>query len=216
MGDVNMEVVKFDNICKEFKENSVIENISFSIQDGEMVAIMGKSGKGKTTLLNIMGLILKPSHGDLYLFNQKNVDINSKQAMLLRRHKIGYLFQSYGLVEDETVKWNLNIALEYKKLSKKERGYKIEEALKILHLEGLIEKYVYKLSGGEQQRIAMLKLYLQESQFILADEPTGSLDEENQDVIIQMLKDFNNEGKTIVIVTHDSRVAQACSRIIKL
>ncbi|PMC36292.1 bacteriocin ABC transporter ATP-binding protein [Bacillus sp. UMB0899] len=211
-----MEIVRLENICQDFNENRVINNINFSINDGEMIAIMGKSGKGKTTLLNIMGLISKPSQGNLYLFNKKNVEINSKEAMMLRRHKIGYLFQNYGLVEDETVKWNLNIALEYKKLSKNQREQKIIEALKILHLEKLIEKPVYKLSGGEQQRVAMLKLYLQESQLILADEPTGSLDEGNRDIIIQMLKDLNKEGKTIVIVTHDNYIAQTCSRVINI
>lgn len=216
MEDIDLEIVKLENICQEYKGNKVVDNINFSIKDGEMVAIMGKSGKGKTTLLNIIGLIAKPSSGDLFLFNEKNEDINTKQAMLLRRHRIGYLFQNYGLVEDETVKWNLNIALEYKNLSKKERLLRIKEALKILNLDGLIEKKVYMLSGGEQQRIALLKLYLQESQLILADEPTGSLDEENRDVIIKMLKDFNNEGKTIVIVTHDNYVAQSCGRIINL
>lgn len=216
MVGVNLEIVRLENISQEFNEISVIENMNFSINNGEMVAIMGRSGKGKTTLLNIMGLISKPSQGDLYLFNQKNVEINSKQAMLLRRNKIGYLFQNYGLVEDETVKWNLNIALEYKKLSKNERLQKIKEALKLLNLENLMDKQVYTLSGGEQQRIAMLKLYLQESQLILADEPTGSLDEENRDVIIQMLKDFNNKGKTVVIVTHDNYIAQTCSRVITI
>lgn len=216
MEEINLEVIKLENIYKEFNGNKVIDNVNLSIQDGEMVAIMGKSGKGKTTLLNIIGLITRPTSGNLYLFDKKNVDIHSKQSMLLRRDKIGYLFQNYGLVEDETVKWNLNIALEYKKLSKKERNHRIIEALKMLHLEGLIKKHVYMLSGGEQQRIAMLKLYLQESQLILADEPTGSLDEENRDIIIQMLRDFNNKGKTIVIVTHDHYVAQECSRIINL
>lgn len=216
MEAINLEIVKLENVCQEFKGNKVVDNVNLSIRDGEMVAIMGKSGKGKTTLLNIMGLIAKPSSGNLHLFNEKNVDINKKQAMLLRRHKIGYLFQNYGLVEDETVKWNLNIALEYKNLSKKERVLRIKEALKILNLEGLIEKKVYMLSGGEQQRIALLKLYLQDIQLILADEPTGSLDEENRDVIMKMLRDFNNEGKTIVIVTHDNHVAQSCSRIINI
>lgn len=211
-----MEIVKLDNICQEFKGNKVLENISFSIQEGEMVAIMGKSGAGKTTLLNIIGLIAKPSSGKLYLFNEQSVDINDKKSMLLRRHNIGYLFQNYGLVEDETVKWNLNIALEYKKLSKKERDHKIKEALNMLNLEHLMKKKVYTLSGGEQQRIAMLKLYLQESRLILADEPTGSLDEKNRDVILQMLKNFNNEGKTIIIVTHDKYIANACSRVINL
>lgn len=213
---INLDVVKLENIYQEFKGNRVLDNISLSIKDGEMVSVMGKSGKGKTTLLNIIGLISKPSAGNLYLFDHKNVDINSKEAMLLRRYKIGYLFQNYGLVEDETVKWNLNITLEYKKLSKKERVERIRETLKILNLEELMEKHVYTLSGGEQQRIALLKLYLQESQLILADEPTGSLDEENRDVILRMLKKLNNDGKTIVIVTHDNNVANACNRIIHL
>ncbi|QAA32239.1 putative bacteriocin export ABC transporter [Clostridium manihotivorum] len=211
-----MEVMRLDKINKEFDNNKVIDDISFSIQKGEMIAIVGESGRGKTTLLNIIGLISKPSSGDLYLFDKKNVDIYSKDAMLLRRNKIGYLFQNYGLVEDETVKWNLNIVLEYKKLSKRERNNKIEEALKMLKLESLKDKPVYKLSGGEQQRIAMLKLYLQECELVLADEPTGSLDERNRAVIIQMLKDFNKQGKTIIIVTHDSYVANCCDRIIKL
>lgn len=216
MGGNKVEVVKLENICQEFKGNKVIENINFSIQGGELVAIMGRSGKGKTTLLNIIGLIAKQSSGNVYLFDEKNVNIHSKQAMLLRRHKIGYLFQNYGLVEDETVKWNLNIALEYKGITKKERYHKIKEVLNMLNIEELLEKHVYMLSGGEQQRIAMLKLYLQDSQLILADEPTGSLDEENRDVIIKMLKDINEKGKTVIIVTHDRYVAQACNRIIDL
>lgn len=211
-----MEVMKLNKIYKEFDNNKVIEDISFSIQNGEMIAIIGESGSGKTTLLNIIGLISKPSSGDLYLFDKKNVDISSKDAMLLRRNKIGYLFQNYGLVEDETVKWNLNIVLEYKKLSKKQRNNRIEEALKMLKLEKLKDKPVYKLSGGEQQRIAMIKLYLQECELILADEPTGSLDEKNRAIIINMLKDFNKQGKTIIIVTHDTYVANCCDRIIKL
>ena len=211
-----MEVMKLSKIYKEFDNNKVIEDISFSIQSGEMVAITGESGSGKTTLLNIVGLISKPSSGDLYLFDKKNVDIYSKDAMLLRRNRIGYLFQNYGLVEDETVKWNLDIVLEYKKLSKKERNNRIEEALKMLKLEKLKDKPVYKLSGGEQQRIAMLKLYLQECELILADEPTGSLDEKNRAIIMNMLKDFNKQGKTIITVTHDAYVADCCDRIIKL
>lgn len=211
-----MDVIKLNKIYKEFDNNKVIEDTSFYIENGEMVAIIGESGRGKTTLLNIIGLISKPSSGDLYLFDKKNIDIDSKEAMLLRRNKIGYLFQNYGLVEDETVKWNLDIVLEYKKLSKKERNNRIEEALKMLKLEELKNKPIYKLSGGEQQRIAMLKLYLQECELILADEPTGSLDERNRDLIINMLKDFNKQGKTIIIVTHDNYVANCCHRIIKL
>lgn len=216
MGEINVEVVELYNIDKQFNNDKVLNNINISINSEEMVAIMGKSGKGKTTLLNIIGLITKPSSGSLSLFGEKIEDINSKASMLLRRKFIGYLFQNYGLVEDESVNWNLNIALEYKKLTKREREIKIKEALRMLDLEYLNSKKVYTLSGGEQQRIAMLKLYLQESQLILADEPTGSLDAENRDIIIQMLKNFNKAGKTIIIVTHDNYVASACSRIINL
>lgn len=187
-----MSIIKVENLSKKFGEKVVLSNLNIKIEQGEMVAIVGKSGSGKSTLLNIIGLISEKSNGNFNIFDFKNIKITSKKAMFLRRKYIGYLFQNYALVDDETVKWNLNLALKYKKLSKKIKEEQIDKILEIFSLQDLKKKPIYKLSGGEQQRIAMARLMLQESQLILADEPTGSLDEENRDIIIRMLKKLNS------------------------
>ncbi len=177
---------------------------------------MGESGKGKTTLLNIIGLISDKSGGDITIYDYNNPRINSKESMLLRRNKIGYLFQNYGLIDDESVLWNLKLALTYKKMSKKEKNDKIDNLLNEFNILKLKNKKVYQLSGGEQQRIALIRLILQESNLILADEPTGSLDEENRNFVISVLKKLNDGGKTIIIVTHDSYVGSQCERIVNI
>nr|MBP3598899.1 ABC transporter ATP-binding protein [Eubacterium sp.] len=209
-------VIKVQNLSKSFKDKIVLENLEFQIEKGEMVAITGKSGRGKSTLLNILGLISEKSAGDMWLFEHKNVKAHSRQAMMLRRDKIGYLFQNYGLVEEETVLWNLKLALEYKKLKASEKKKKISKALSYVGLGGFENHCVYKLSGGEQQRVAMARILLQDCELILADEPTGSLDIENRDVVMNILSEMKKRGKTIVIVTHDSYVAEQCDRIIDL
>ncbi|CAI8734313.1 MULTISPECIES: putative bacteriocin export ABC transporter [Bacillus] len=211
-----MEIIKLVNVTKTYEKEEVLSNIHLTVEQGEMIAITGKSGKGKTTLLNIIGLITKKDKGDLLLFDTKNPSIHSKEAMMFRREKIGYLFQNYGLVDDETVKWNLNLALEYKKLSKKEKLEKIDTLLNEFGLSHLKEKMVYQLSGGEQQRIAIIRLILQESDLILADEPTASLDAENEKVILEYLKQLNEKGKTIVVVTHNQDILPYFSRVIRL
>jgi putative ABC transport system ATP-binding protein len=217
MGDVKMETaIRVCNLGKNFKEKTVLKNINFELQLGEMVAITGKSGQGKSTLLNILGLIIDKSEGDIWHFNQKNVRYLSREGMLLRRNKIGYLFQNYGLVDEETVDWNLKISLEYKKISSDEKKKRIANVLHDVGLDHTGKTPVYKLSGGEQQRIALARIILQESDLILADEPTGSLDGDNRDIVISALSDMKKQGKAILIVTHDPYVAEKCDRIIKL
>lgn len=209
-------VVKVRNLRKSFNDREVLKDISFDINAGEMVAVIGKSGRGKSTLLNIIGLIMEKESGEVWHFGKKDIKSQSHARMLMRRNKIGYLFQNYGLVEEETVFWNLKLALEYKKMSKKEKRSKIEEVLKYVGLEKMVRYPVYKLSGGEQQRIAMARIILQGSDLILADEPTGSLDAENRDLIVSLLWKLKEQGKTIMIVTHDSYVAASCERTIEL
>ncbi len=209
-------VVEVKNLNKKFKEQSIIQNMSFGIGENEMVAVTGASGSGKTTLLNMIGLISEPDYGEVCLFGKKVKGINSNQAMLLRRHKIGYLFQNYGLVDEETVEWNLNLALAYKNYSKKVRLSQIDAVLKEFRLEKLKNKKICQLSGGEQQRVAVMRLMLQDCQLILADEPTGSLDSENRDMVIDYLKRLKQKGKTIIIVTHDGYVAQQCDRVLQI
>lgn len=210
------KAIELVNVSKKFDNNTVINNISFDINQGEMVSIVGTSGKGKTTLLNMMGLISKTSSGSIKILGKEICGINSKKAMLLRRKVIGYLFQNYGLVDDESVAWNLKLALSYKKLPKKEKDKKINDILEKFNMSALKSKKIYQLSGGEQQRVAIMRLILQDCDIILADEPTGSLDTQNRDKVISYLRELNNLGKTVVIVTHDMVVANECDRIISI
>ena len=209
-------VIECKKLGKKYKDIVVFKNLQFKVEEGEFVAIVGKSGGGKTTLLNILGLIDTQTEGDLDVWGQTNIDPKSKTSMLLRRNRIGYLFQYYGLVDDESVWWNLSLALEYKKISKKKKKEKILELLNEFNMGDLFDKKVCQLSGGEQQRVAIIRLILQDCDLILADEPTGSLDLENRDYVIQKLIELNNKGKTIILVTHDPYVAGKCSKIIRI
>jgi len=211
-----LNILTLKNVSKEYNKISVLSNVNLIVKSGEMIAVMGESGKGKTTLLNIIGLISDKSGGDITIYDYNNPRINSKESMLLRRNKIGYLFQNYGLIDDESVLWNLKLALTYKKMSKKEKNDKIDNLLNEFNILKLKNKKIYQLSGGEQQRIALIRLILQESNLILADEPTGSLDEENRNFVISVLKKLNDGGKTIIIVTHDSYVGSQCERIVNI
>ncbi|GAA0288095.1 putative ABC transport system ATP-binding protein [Gracilibacillus halotolerans] len=211
-----MAVIELKDIEKNYGKEKILTNINLMIEKGEMVAIVGESGSGKTTLLNLIGLITKKDKGEIHLFDRKNIAIHSKEAMLLRRHKIGYLFQNYGLVEDESVMWNLQLALEYKKINKKNEKMKINQLLKDFGLTHLSNKMVYQLSGGEQQRIAIIRLLLQDSELILADEPTASLDDENEKNILESLQLLNKQGKTIVVVTHNKEILNYFTRVINL
>ena len=212
----NNKAIELINISKAFKRNTVIDNISLSVEKGEMVSIIGTSGKGKTTLLNMIGLISKPSSGTIKINGKSIRNINSKSSMLIRRNAIGYLFQNYGLVDDESVLWNLKLALTYKKIKSGEKIKSIDNLLRKFDMLSLKSKKVYQLSGGEQQRIAIIRLILQDCDIILADEPTGSLDIQNRDMVLSYLRELNKLGKTIVIVTHDMEVANQCSRIINI
>ncbi len=211
--DAMMEI---DNIGKKFNDQYILQNIKLTINKGEMVALVGKSGSGKTTLLNILGLISAPSSGRYKIKGKSINSINSKQAMILRRNTIGYLFQNYGLIDDETVEWNLRLAYAYKKIPKREQELQINQLLNEFQLEGKGKNKVFQLSGGEQQRVALIKLIIRDCEIILADEPTGSLDAGNRDLVMERLKDMNKLGKTIVIVTHDLNVAEKCNRIVEL
>ncbi|MSF44000.1 ATP-binding cassette domain-containing protein, partial [Escherichia coli] len=167
-----MSLITLKNVKKEYGKNQVLfENLSLEIEKGEFVGLVGKSGAGKTTLLNIIGLITDISEGTITIDSHKNLSMNGKNAMILRGYTIGYLFQNYGLIEDESVLWNLKLALEYKKVKKEEKLKLINKYLKQFELSDMLNKKVYQLSGGEQQRIAIIKLILQGSQIILADEP---------------------------------------------
>ena len=209
-------MIKLENITKTIGKKVILENLSLKINQGDLVAIVGKSGSGKSTLLNLLGLIDGDYSGHYEIFGQKNVLVNSVKSQAIIREHISYLFQNFALIDNETVEYNLMLALKYVKLSKKDKVKEIEEILERVGLPSTLHQKVSELSGGEQQRIAVARAILKPSQLLLADEPTGSLDPENRDLVLNFLLDMNKEGKTVIIVTHDAYVAQQCHRVIEL
>ena len=209
-------MIKLENITKTIGKKVILENLSLKINQGDLVAIVGKSGSGKSTLLNLLGLIDGDYSGHYEIFGQKNVLVNSAKSQAIIREHISYLFQNFALIDNETVEYNLMLALKYVKLPKKDKVKKIEEILERVGLSSTLHQKVSELSGGEQQRIAVARAILKPSQLLLADEPTGSLDPENRDLVLNFLLDMNKEGKTVIIVTHDIYVAQQCNRVIEL
>lgn len=211
-----MNIIEVHNISKSYEEKTIFQNLSFDIKEGDFVAIIGESGKGKSTLLNILGLLEEADSGDLLFEGEEYPVINSLKANKMLREKIGYLFQNFALIDDQTVNHNLQIALKYCRLTKKEKTEKVEEALEQVGLQDMLNTKIYKLSGGEQQRVALARIILKPSKLILADEPTGSLDQKNSNIIMDILKKLNEQGKTIVIVTHDLYIADRCKTVISL
>lgn len=167
-------------------------------------------------MLNIIGLLEDFDEGELVIHGYVNVKPNSKLANKILRNNICYLFQNFALVDDETVEYNLKIALKYVKGSKKQKEAQIMEKLNYVGLNNFEKRPIYELSGGEQQRVAIARIMLKPCDIVLADEPTGCLDERNRDIVIGFLKDLNRQGKTIILVTHDKYVAEQCRRIIRL
>lgn len=209
-------MIKIKNLSKSFDDHMVLDNINLDIKEGEMVAILGKSGSGKSTLLNIICLIEGDYDGDYYFKDNKNVRVNSSKSSKLIREEISYIFQSFALIEDESVRDNLKLALKYVNKSKDEEENMILEALEKVNMKDHIDKIVASLSGGEQQRVALARAILKPSSLILADEPTGSLDEKNKEYVMDVLKDLNKSGKTVLVVTHDKYTASVCQRKINL
>lgn len=208
-------VITLNNVSKSFQKIEVIKQFSMQIQKNEFVAIIGPSGCGKSTLLNLIGLLDSPNSGDIILFENKNIKPFSRKAEKLLKEKIGYLFQNYALIENQSVKYNLDIVFDYS-TKKEERNKRIQEALRLVGLSGFEAKKVYKCSGGEQQRIAMARLLLKPCELVLADEPTGNLDNDNKEKVFEILKELNKMGKTVVLVTHDKELANLCDRVLQI
>ena len=211
-----MNLVEINNLTKKYEKKTILRDISLTVEEGEFVCIHGKSGCGKSTLLNIIGLIEKYDSGSVKLFGNdiNRTSIFARQKLI--RYKIGYLFQNYALIDDNSVMNNLLIGMKYIKESDKIKKSKISETLKLVGLDGYEKKMIYKLSGGEQQRVAIARVMLKPSELILADEPTGSLDPENRDIVMDLLKKLNNEGKTILLVSHDVNVVKSADRVVEL
>lgn len=200
------------------KENKfkALKNIDLKIEDGELIAIMGASGSGKTTLLNIIGCIDELDDGKYLLDDQDCSNKNFDDLAQIRNEKISFIFQNFALIKELTVQENIMLPLEYRK-EKKDFNIDFDEYIKMLGLKEILNKKVSKLSGGQQQRVAIMRSLVQGAEVILADEPTGALDEENGQKIMSILLELNKkENKTILIVTHNPNIAKFCNRVIHI
>ena len=202
-------MIKITNLNKCYGEKTLFQNLNISIADGEFVVFAGKSGCGKTTLLNIIGGLEKPDSGYVLV---NGIDIyKRKNQRNYFKNTVGFLFQNFALIENKTVKQNLDFI---EKADRTDISY--EEALQFVGLEDKLKSKVFQLSGGEQQRIALARLMLKRCSIILADEPTGSLDYENSEKVLDILKDLNKSGKTIILVTHDERIIANARKVVYL
>lgn len=209
-------MIEIKKLNKKFSDNFLFRAFELQVNDGEMIAIVGKSGCGKTTLLNMLGLIDYEYSGTIMYDHVDIKKLNASKRQKFIRNHINYLFQNYALIDDATVEQNMEIALYYEKLSKEEKKARIRIALQKVGLSNYEKKKVFTLSGGEQQRVSLARAMIKKGNVILADEPTGNLDEENRDIVLNVLLEQNKEGKTIIIVTHDPYVANRCRRIISV
>lgn len=216
------QIIKLRNITKVYGEGNssvyALREINLDIEKEEMIAIMGPSGSGKSTLLNIIGLLDDASKGN-YIFMGNNVqNMSIKEKALLRNQKLGFVVQDFALVEKYTVKQNVEIPFAYRKdkLSKKEQEKRIRQTLHRFGIEEKMFELVYNLSGGQRQRVAIARAVINDADIILADEPTGALDSATAEEIINIFKELNGKGKTIIMVTHDKDIADNCNRIINI
>lgn len=209
-------MIRLQKAGKSYGGQHVLEGLDLDIPKGAMTAIVGKSGSGKSTLLNILGLLEEADQGELFLLGEQVRKGSRHQRTLFLRKTISYLFQNYALVDHGTVGYNLDLALHYVKGSSREKKRWKEEALARVGLPGIEGKKVCHLSGGEQQRVALARIFLKPSCLILADEPTGSLDSGNARMVLDLLHELHREGRTVLVVTHDPLVAGECQEVLEI
>ena len=202
-------MIQIRNLTKKFNEKTLFSNFNLDIESGDFVIVSGPSGCGKTTLLNMIGAIEKFDGGTIIV---DRIDIkNKKNHLHYFRTKIGFLFQNFALVDHKTVKDNLKLIRKDCKTN-----LSMEEALALVGIKNKINQKVFTLSGGEQQRVALARLMLKKCDIILADEPTGSLDKKNAEAVLDILKQLNRQGKTIILVTHDETLKKQGNRVVNL
>lgn len=213
-------MIKLENVTKiygsEDNKTVALDGISISIEDGEMLAIMGPSGSGKSTLLNIIGAMDTLTSGDYYFDDIKVNDLSDKKIHEFRKNNISFVFQNFALMGNYTVFENVELPLISKRVSAKKRKEIVTKQLKLMGIEELAKKYPAKISGGQQQRCAIARALASGNKLILADEPTGALDRKTGEDIMDTFISLNEMGKTIIIITHDENVARKCKRIITI
>ena len=213
-------MIKVENLYKVFRteeiETTALAGVSFEIKDGEFVAIMGPSGCGKSTLLNILGLLDNPSSGSYQLFSTEVGGLTETERTRFRKGNIGFVFQNFNLIDELNIYENVELPLKYLGISASERKKRVTEMLKRMNISHRASHYPQQLSGGQQQRVAIARACVSNPKLILADEPTGNLDSKNGREVMELLRELNAEGTTIVMVTHSQRDAAQAGRTINL
>jgi len=213
-------MIQTENLIKIFRteevETSALNNVNLKIEKGEFVAIMGPSGCGKSTLLNIIGLLDNPSGGKFRFIDQEVGHYTEKQRTQLRKSNIGFVFQSFNLIDELSVYENVELPLIYQKVPASERKQMVEKVLERVQIVHRSKHFPQQLSGGQQQRVAIARAVVSNPNLILADEPTGNLDSANGNEVMNLLCQLNDEGTTIVMVTHSPADADRSDRIIQL
>ncbi len=213
-------MLRLENIKKSFASDEIetiaLNGVSLEVEEGEFLAIMGPSGCGKSTLLNIMGLLDTPNEGKYFLYDREVSTLNENDRTRLRRGTIGFVFQSFNLIDELNVEENVELPLTYIGEKKSVRKEKVTTLLRKLNIGHRASHFPQQLSGGQQQRVAIARAIISNPKLILADEPTGNLDSQNGKEVMELLKQLHQEGTTIVMVTHNQRDALYADRIVNL
>lgn len=213
-------MIKVENLTKVFRteevETRALNGLSLEVNDGEFVAIMGPSGCGKSTLLSILGLLDNPTEGNYWLDGEEVAHLKESQRTAFRKGRIGFVFQSFNLIDELTVEENVELQLKYLGISARERKERVLDILRKVGLSQRAKHYPQQISGGQQQRVAIARAVVGRPKLILADEPTGNLDSKNGLEVMELLSRLHAEGTTIVMVTHSKHDATYASRIINL
>ena len=214
-------MVSLEGVDKTYRtdriETVALSNINLEVEDGEFIAVMGPSGCGKSTLLNVMGLLDEPTKGQIALDGEEVTSYGDRQLARLRNERIGFIFQAFHLISDLNVVDNVEIPLLYRRgLSGKERRRMALDALERVGLSSRVHHFPPQLSGGQQQRVAIARAVVGRPRLLLADEPTGNLDSQMGEEIMEILRGLNRDSTTVVMVTHDSRLAEQTQRIVRL
>ena len=213
-------IVECRNIFKNYSTGKldvpVLKDVNFSMEEGEYVAIMGPSGSGKSTLMNIIGCLDVPTSGDYWLAGRYVADEDETSLSHIRNREIGFVFQSFQLLQRQTALENVELPLIYANMPEKKRKERAQECLEMVGLSDKMDNYPNQLSGGQQQRVAIARAMANHPSILLADEPTGALDQRTGAQVMELFHELNDEGNTIIMITHDSKIASHAKRIVKI
>ncbi|MCI2081736.1 MAG: ABC transporter ATP-binding protein [Bacteroidales bacterium] len=213
-------MLKIENLKKVFRteeiETIALDGVTFEVKDGEFLAVMGPSGCGKSTLMNILGLLDNPTSGSYQLLGQEVSQLKEKDRTKFRKGNIGFVFQSFNLIDELTVYENVELPLIYLKIKTSERKQRVNDILARMNMSHRANHFPQQLSGGQQQRVAIARAVVCNPKLILADEPTGNLDSKNGKEVMDLLSELNREGTTVIMVTHSQHDSLYASRVINL